>query len=125
MKSDDAVSFREMRPFAPAASTNRMSVVSRARPSVGGQPSLGTLSRVTIVQTLLVYAAIPLAIYGLVALLTLRGKAARAPRYRPGQPWDYAPVWWTANPAGADASAVPTGGGKARRTAKGGARGSW
>lgn len=79
----------------------------------------------SIVQTILVYAAIPGAIYGLVALLTLRDKVARAPRYRPGQPWKYPAVWWTANPAGADASAVPTGGGKTRRTAKGGARGSW
>lgn len=81
------------------------------------------MSRVSVVQTILVYAVIPLAIYGLVALLTLRDKFARAPRYRPGQSWDYAPVWWTANPGGADA--VPTGGGKARSTAKGGARGSW
>ncbi len=79
----------------------------------------------SVVQTILVYAVIPLALYGLVALLTLRDKSVRAPRYRPGQPWEYPAVWWTANPAGADASAVPTGGGKARRTAKGGARGSW
>jgi hypothetical protein len=70
------------------------------------------VTRVSVVQTILVYAVIPLAIYGLVALLTLRDKFARAPRYRPGQPWDYPTVWWTANPAGADASAVPTGGGK-------------
>jgi hypothetical protein len=83
------------------------------------------VSTVSVVQTILVYAVIPLGIYGLVALLTLRDKFARAPRYRPGQAWDYPTVWWTANPAGADASAVPTGGGKPRRTAKGGARGSW
>ncbi|OLF16691.1 aa3-type cytochrome oxidase subunit CtaJ [Actinophytocola xanthii] len=82
-----------------------------------------------VVQTILVYAVIPLAIYGLVALLTLRGKFARNnPRYRPGQPWEYPPVWWTANPAGVGdrASAAPTGAGKgSKRTAKGGARGSW
>jgi len=96
-----------------------------ARPSVWVRGALGSLSRVSVVQTILVYAVIPLAIYGLVALLTLRDKFARAPRYRPGQPWEYPAVWWTANPAGADASAVPTGGGKARPTAKGGARGSW
>jgi hypothetical protein len=87
--------------------------------------ALGRVTRVNVVQTILVYAVIPLAIYGVVALLTMRDKFARAPRYRPGQPWDYPAVWWTANPAGADASAVPTGGGKKRATAKGGARGSW
>lgn len=83
------------------------------------------MSRVSVVQTLLIYGLIPLVIYGVVAGLTLRDKATKAPRYRPGQPWDYPAVWWTAHPAGADASAVPTGGGKPRRTAKGGARGSW
>jgi ABC-type phosphate transport system permease subunit len=90
--------------------------------------ALGSLSRVSVVQTLLIYAAIPLCIYGLIALLTLRGKFARTPRYRPGQSWDYPAVWWTANPAGvgAQTAAVPTGGSKgAKRTAKGGARGSW
>jgi hypothetical protein len=90
--------------------------------------ALGSVSRVSVVQTILVYAVIPLAIYGVVALLTLRDKFARNPRYRPGQPWEYPAVWWTANPAGVGTheGAVPTGGAKgSKRTAKGGARGSW
>lgn len=93
----------------------------------GTSAALGSLSRVNVVETILVYAVIPLAIYGVVALLTLRDKVARNPRYRPGQPWDYPPVWWTANPAGVgvQAAAVPSGGAKGKRTAKGGARGSW
>ena len=88
---------------------------------------IGRLSRVNVVQTILVYAVIPLALYGVIALLTMRDKRARNPRYRPGQPWEYPPVWWTANPAGVGAqeSVVPSGGGKPKRTAKGGARGSW
>ena len=83
----------------------------------------------SVVQTVLVYAAIPLGIYAVVALLTLRERVTKAPRYRPGQPWNYPPVWWTANPAGVGAehagfvSAPATG--AQRRTAKGGARGSW
>ena len=78
-------------------------------------------------ETILVYAVIPLAIYGVIALLTLRDKFARNPRYRPGQPWEYPAVWWTANPAGVGgrADAVPTGAKGSKRTAKGGARGSW
>lgn len=83
---------------------------------------------VTIVDTLLVFAGIPLAIYGVIALLTLREKLAKGPRYRPGQEWGYEPVWWTANPAGLgpgrSATGVPTDTAP-RRTAKGGARGSW
>jgi hypothetical protein len=96
-------------------------------PVAGLSAVIGRVSRVNVVQTILIYAVIPLAIYGVVALLTLRDRVARNPRYRPGQDWDYPAVWWTANPAGLGESAVaaPTGGGKGKRTAKGGARGSW
>ncbi|MEU5690412.1 hypothetical protein [Actinosynnema sp. NPDC020468] len=80
----------------------------------------------TIVETVLVFALIPLAIYGVIALLTLRQKATRIVRYRPGQEWGYAPVWWSANPAGLTAhhtagEPAPAQG----STAKGGARGNW
>ncbi|ANZ42490.1 hypothetical protein BBK82_04815 [Lentzea guizhouensis] len=80
----------------------------------------------TIVETVLVFALIPLAIYGVITLLTVRPKATRIPRYRPGQEWGYAPVWWSANPAGLSAdhhgSAESAAAGS---TAKGGARGNW
>lgn len=80
----------------------------------------------TIVETVLVFALIPLAIYGVITLLTLRPKATRIERYRPGQEWNYAPAWWTANPGGLPGGAhqavtEPAEG----RTAKGGARGNW
>ncbi|MEV4317799.1 hypothetical protein [Actinocrispum sp. NPDC049592] len=88
----------------------------------------------SLVETVLVFVAIPGAIYGVVALLTLRVRASKTPRYRPGQDWDYPPVWWTANPEGAQP--VPVVAGDAgdtvaedsasnTRTAWGGARGSW
>ncbi|AHH94898.1 hypothetical protein GCM10010174_35590 [Kutzneria viridogrisea] len=85
------------------------------------------------VDTILVLALIPLAIYGVIALLTLWPKFARTPRYQPGQEWGYAPVWWTANPAGlgsahthpAHDSAGQEQAGEPAATAKGGARGSW
>ena len=51
----------------------------------------------TVAETLLVYAVIPLAIIALLVLLNLRG-ARRRPRYRPGQPWDYPPVWYEPHP---------------------------
>ncbi|MCP3800902.1 hypothetical protein NLX83_16680 [Allokutzneria sp. A3M-2-11 16] len=81
-----------------------------------------------VAETLLVFALIPLAIYGVIALLTLWPKFARTPRYRPGQDWDYEPVWWTANPAGVGArpaSAATAVDAQPVRTARGGARGSW
>ena len=91
----------------------------------------------TVVETVSVFALIPLGIYGVIMLLTLWPKFARGPRYRPGQPWEYPPLWWSANPAGVDApealSQAGQGAEKAEeaaaaepaRTARGGARGSW
>lgn len=79
----------------------------------------------SLVQTILVLGGIPLAIYAVVSVLTLRRRPSRALRYRPGQDWDYPPVWWVANPAGAgNPQPVDASTGNAR-TAKGGARGSW
>lgn len=77
-----------------------------------------------IVETILVFALIPAAIYGLAALLTLRSKLTGAPRYRPGQPWEYPPMWWSGNPEGIGAHR-PLNSGGASGTAAGGARGSW
>jgi hypothetical protein len=79
---------------------------------------------VTIVETILVFALIPGAIYGVVALLTLRSKFAGTPRYRPGQPWEYPPMWWSGNPEGIGAHRQVNSG-EASGTAVGGARGSW
>ena len=86
-----------------------------------------TVGGVTPVETVLVFAVIPLALYGVIALLTLREKFARSPRYRPGQPWTHEPVWWTANPGGLPEGhpALAAASGEPVRTAKGGARGNW
>ncbi|RJQ92331.1 aa3-type cytochrome oxidase subunit CtaJ [Amycolatopsis panacis] len=81
-----------------------------------------------VVETILVYAVIPLAIYLVVGAATLRKKFSGTQRYRPGQPWEYPAMWWTGNPEGVGAAhgagaetAVPAG----TATAAGGARGKW
>ncbi|OLR89570.1 aa3-type cytochrome oxidase subunit CtaJ [Actinokineospora bangkokensis] len=84
----------------------------------------------TPVETVLVFAVIPLALYGVITLVTLRDKFAKSPRYRPGQQWTHDPVWWSANPAGLGsahpaAHAAPGADAETTRTAKGGARGNW
>jgi hypothetical protein len=53
---------------------------------------------VSVIQTLLVYVGIPALIIGVLALLVLAPGAARAPRYRPGEPWAYEPVWYLPRP---------------------------
>ncbi|WP_028662425.1 aa3-type cytochrome oxidase subunit CtaJ [Saccharomonospora iraqiensis] len=78
----------------------------------------------SILETTLVFVAIPVAIYAFFALVTLRSKFASRPRYRPGQPWDHPPVWWAANPEGAGERHTEAGK-SAPSTARGGARGNW
>jgi len=80
---------------------------------------------VTVLQTIGVYVLIPLALYGVISLFTLWSRIARAPRYRPGQEWNFDPVWWTGNPDGVGVVARTPGGESTASTARGGARGNW
>lgn len=52
----------------------------------------------TVVETVLVFAGIPLGAVALITLLVLGPGAARAPRYRPGGSWDFQPVWYLPHP---------------------------
>jgi hypothetical protein len=54
---------------------------------------------VNVAEALLVFAGIPLAIVVVLALLTLKPGANRRPRYKPGQAWDHAPLWFEPHPA--------------------------
>jgi hypothetical protein len=80
---------------------------------------------VTSLEIILILAGVPLAIMALLGLLTLRPHFARPRRYRPGEPWNYPPVLWTANPEalrdGVDHRQSRSGSGGVR----GGARGNW
>ncbi|MGY1745055.1 aa3-type cytochrome oxidase subunit CtaJ [Blastococcus sp. SYSU D00695] len=57
----------------------------------------------SVVETILIFAVIPLAIVLLFALLTLVPGRVRKVRYKPGQAWEYAPVWWEPHPHGSAA----------------------
>jgi hypothetical protein len=91
-----------------------------------------TVITVTVVETLLVLAVTPAAIYGLVTLIVLWPKFSRV-RYRAGQEWNFAPVFWVANPSKVGVSAPSAdqlSGQETVRsgqpnTARGGARGNW
>jgi hypothetical protein len=103
---------------------------------------------VTVVETLLVYAGAPLAVIVVLALLTLVPGRQKRARYRPGQPWEHAPVWYEPHPEGGshgaghgdghgDGHAALGAGGATALTAgtpaaapaaggpRGGARGTW
>jgi len=85
----------------------------------------------TVVETVLVFAGIPLAASALMALAVLGSVAVRAPRYRPGGGWDYQPVWYLPHPDHAGPVSA-TGGRLALEgtvaepvSATGGASGEW
>ncbi|WP_199506445.1 hypothetical protein [Geodermatophilus sp. TF02-6] len=78
----------------------------------------------TVVETILVYAVAPLAVFLLLALLTLVPGRRRRPRYKPGQPWDHEPVWYAPHEAGSghdSAHADGHGGARALTAGHGGA----
>jgi hypothetical protein len=77
---------------------------------------------VSVLETILYFVVPTVGLYLLIVALVVLPRRARRPRYRVGQPWPYEPLWWTANPEGAqlpapEAHVVPG--------AAGGARGSW
>ncbi|SDY05785.1 hypothetical protein SAMN05661080_02182 [Modestobacter sp. DSM 44400] len=105
-----------------------------------------------VIETVLIYGVIPLAVFLVFAVLTLLpGRGRDKTNYRPGQPWEHEAVWYEPHPAagghgdvevdhgrpglGATAAALAIGEhphepGSAddlgpRRTAAGGARGTW
>jgi len=52
----------------------------------------------SIVETALVFVGIPAAVVLVVAALVYARSNDRAPRYRPGGPWQFNPVWYLPHP---------------------------
>ena len=63
----------------------------------------------TVWETLLVFGVLPLAGFGLLALLVYAPSMTRTARYRPGRPWSYDPVWYIARPELEDPAGSPAG----------------
>jgi hypothetical protein len=77
---------------------------------------------VSVLETILVFVVPSVGLYLLIAALVVLPRRAARPRYRAGQAWPYEPMWWTANPEGAQ---LPPADGHAVAGDRGGARGSW
>ena len=77
---------------------------------------------VTVLQAVLFLVVVPVALYVLIALAAAGPRVGRRPRYRVGQPWTFEPLWWTANPAGAQ---LPPPAEHLTDGKRGGARGRW
>lgn len=76
----------------------------------------------SVFQTVMVLVWVPVAVYVVIALLVVAPRRARRPRYRVGQPWPYEPLFWTANPQGAQ---LPEPEQRVVAGERGGARGDW
>ena len=65
-----------------------------------GEPALRYREYVSVLNTVLVYALIPLAVIAVVVMLTRAGSDSGRPsrRYRPGRPFDFAPTWFLSAP---------------------------
>ncbi len=53
-----------------------------------------------MLNTVLIYVLIPAGVVAVVALLSRAGSNSSRPsrRYRPGRPYDFAPIWFLASP---------------------------
>lgn len=58
---------------------------------------LGALS-LSIIETTLWFAGVPLAVVLAVYGIVFAGTARRSRRYRPGRPFDFTPVWFLSSP---------------------------
>ena len=54
----------------------------------------------TVIQTVLVFGAIPLGIIALIAVAVYGKSMVRQPnRYRPGRAWNFPPAWYVPHPS--------------------------
>jgi hypothetical protein len=56
------------------------------------------LSTVNAAEIILVFVGIPLAVFLVLALLIFLPGGRKRSRYKPGQPWNHAPVWYEPHP---------------------------
>jgi hypothetical protein len=92
---------------------------------------------VSVLEIVLIYGVVPAGIVAVLALLIFVPGAARAPRYRPGRPWEHDPVWYVPHPESVPSAATAGRPGELAietrpasvldgvPTAKGGAHGGW
>lgn len=97
----------------------------------------------TVLQTVLTFVGIPAAVFAVIAALVYGSGGRSKKRYRPGDAYEYAPVWFLARPenvsiaqaadyVASDSATLPkelegaqSNVGSDRPTAKGGASGNW
>ena len=72
-------------------------------------------------ELILIYVVIPIGLFLVIALFSVLPSLLRRPRYRPGRPWNFDPLWF----AGPDDTDKALAGARPGVTAKGGASAEW
>lgn len=70
---------------------------------------------------ILYYVVIPLGVFAVIAFFSVLPSMLRRPRYRPGRPWNYDPLWFN----GPDDPDKALAGARPGATARGGASAEW
>jgi hypothetical protein len=83
----------------------------------------------TVIETVLVFAGIPLAVFALIVFAVYGRSTLHQPnRYRPGKAWNFPPAWYVPHPdaiADVISERVAIEGAHSSVTAAGGATGEW
>jgi hypothetical protein len=77
-----------------------------------------------IVETLLIFAGIPLGITAVLVAAVYGPDAMRQKRYKPGKAWEFEPVWFVPHPGHVPGSTSPAAPGS-QSGRVGGASGEW
>jgi hypothetical protein len=102
-----------------------LSLLALATPAYASEESNPSGAGLGTGLTLLIFLGIPLAVFGLIALLVYGPSLLRRPRYRPGRTdWSYPPVW-VGGPADPEAALTATPADVVIDVRGGGARASW
>jgi hypothetical protein len=99
-----------------------------AGPLLVAAPALATYddgenqgSSLGVGMTLLIYVGIPVGAFLLIAFFSVLPSMLRRPRYRPGRPWNFDPLWF----GGADDPDKALATARPGVTARGGASAEW
>ena len=83
----------------------------------------------SVAETILVFAGAPLLVILVLAALVFLPGGRKRPRYKSGQPWEHAPIWYEPHPGGPAGHgahpALEAGSSASTAGPLGGARGTW
>jgi hypothetical protein len=106
---------------AAAATTGVLLPLLAATPALARDDGEVPGSSLSTGLVILYYVVIPLGAFAVIAFFSVLPSLLRRPRYRPGRPWNFDPMWFN----GPDDPDRALAGARPGATAKGGASAEW